>query len=47
MHEQGKLAATLLLEALDEQGDRPRQPRVITVPTRLIVRSTTAPPAAS
>ena len=47
VREQGKLAATLLLEALDEQGDRPRQPRVITVPTRLIVRSTTAPPPAS
>ena len=47
VREQGKLAATLLLEALDEQGDRPRQPRVITVPTRLVVRSTTAPPPAS
>jgi DNA-binding LacI/PurR family transcriptional regulator len=44
VHEQGQLAATLLLEALDEDPDGPAHPRAITVPTRLVVRRTTAPP---
>jgi DNA-binding LacI/PurR family transcriptional regulator len=44
VHEQGRLAATLLLEALDTDHDRPAHPTAITVPTRLIVRHTTAPP---
>ena len=44
VHEQGRLAATLLLEALDEDvGQRTRPPAII-VPTRLVVRRTTAPP---
>ena len=44
VHEQGQLAATLLLEALDEDvGQRTRPPAII-VPTRLVVRRTTAPP---
>jgi DNA-binding LacI/PurR family transcriptional regulator len=44
VHEQGRLAATLLLEALDEGLDGAAHPRAITVPTRLVVRRTTAPP---
>ncbi len=44
VHEQGQLAATLLLEALDADPDGPAHPREITVPTRLVVRRTTAPP---
>ena len=44
VHEQGQLAATLLLEALDDDLDGPAHPRTITVPTRLVVRRTTAPP---
>ena len=44
VHEQGQLAATLLLEALDEGLDGAAHPRAITVPTRLVVRRTTAPP---
>ena len=43
VHEQGRLAATLLLEALDH-NDGPVRPSAITVPTRLVVRRTTAPP---
>lgn len=44
VREQGQLAATLLLEALDEERDEPPTPRAVTVPTRLVVRRTTAPP---
>jgi DNA-binding LacI/PurR family transcriptional regulator len=44
VHEQGQQAATLLLEALDPDLGRLAHPRVITVPTRLIVRCTTGPP---
>jgi LacI family repressor for deo operon, udp, cdd, tsx, nupC, and nupG len=44
VHEQGRLAATLLLAALDGDVDRPVHPSAITVPTRLVVRHTTAPP---
>jgi DNA-binding LacI/PurR family transcriptional regulator len=44
VHEQGRLAATLLLAALDGDDDRPVHPSAITVPTRLVVRHTTAPP---
>jgi DNA-binding LacI/PurR family transcriptional regulator len=47
VHEQGRLAATLLLEALDDDLDRPAHPTAITVPTRLIVRHTTAPPCSA
>ena len=43
VREQGRLAATLLLKAL-EDADGPVQPSAITVPTRLVVRRTTAPP---
>ena len=46
VHEQGQLAARLLLDALAAvDGDRPAEPPALTVPTRLIVRHTTAPPA--
>jgi LacI family repressor for deo operon, udp, cdd, tsx, nupC, and nupG len=45
VHEQGRLAARLLLDAIAADGDRVRQ-KALTVPTRLVVRSTTAPPAA-
>jgi DNA-binding LacI/PurR family transcriptional regulator len=44
VHEQGQLAATLLLEALDDGLDSAAHLRAITVPTRLVVRRTTAPP---
>jgi LacI family repressor for deo operon, udp, cdd, tsx, nupC, and nupG len=44
VHEQGRLAAMLLLDALDEEIDLPGTPPAITVPTRLVVRRTTAPP---
>jgi DNA-binding LacI/PurR family transcriptional regulator len=44
VHEQGRLAATLLLAALDGDARRPVHPSAITVPTRLVVRHTTAPP---
>ncbi len=43
VHEQGRLAAQLLLQAI-ERGDT-FTPETLTVPTRLIVRGTTAPPA--
>jgi DNA-binding LacI/PurR family transcriptional regulator len=46
VHEQGRLAARLLLDAIAADGDRVRQ-KALTVPTRLVVRSTTAPPASS
>lgn len=42
VHEQGRLAAQLLLEAI--RGDRDAEPAAVTVPTRLVVRGTTAPP---
>ena len=42
VHEQGRLAARLLLQAIERGvGDEPPS---ITVPTRLVVRRTTAPP---
>ena len=44
VHEQGRLAAMLLLEALDEEPRPAGHPPAITVPTRLVVRRTTAPP---
>jgi DNA-binding LacI/PurR family transcriptional regulator len=45
VHEQGRLAATLLLQLLEENGSRSLPP-AITVPTRLVVRHTTAAPSA-
>ena len=46
VHEQGQLAARLLLDALAAvDDDPPAEPPALTVPTRLIVRHTTAPPA--
>ena len=47
VHLQGRLAAGLLLDALaDRRAAGPAQePQALTVPTRLIVRATTAPPA--
>jgi DNA-binding LacI/PurR family transcriptional regulator len=42
VHEQGQLAANLLLEALSD-GEGARRPRTLTVPTRLVVRTTTGP----
>jgi LacI family repressor for deo operon, udp, cdd, tsx, nupC, and nupG len=45
VHEQGRLAARLLLDALSPTDGHPIEPRALTVPTRLIVRRTTAPPA--
>jgi DNA-binding LacI/PurR family transcriptional regulator len=42
VHEQGQLAANLLLEALSD-GDGAHRPRTLTVPTRLVVRTTTGP----
>ena len=46
VHQQGQLAARLLLDALAavDDDDRPTEPPALTVPTRLIVRHTTAPP---
>lgn len=47
VHEQGQLAASLLLDMLDAREadpDCPARPRAITVPTRLVVRRTTAAP---
>jgi DNA-binding LacI/PurR family transcriptional regulator len=46
VREQGRIAAQLLLEALDDELDDPPAPPAITVPTRLVVRRTTAPPPA-
>lgn len=45
VHEQGRLAAELLLEVLAADPETPKTPSVVTVPTRLVVRHTTAPPA--
>ena len=47
VHEQGQLAASLLLDMLkarEADPDCPVRPRAITVPTRLVIRRTTAPP---
>lgn len=46
VHEQGRLAAQLLLDALSARSDAEpaRPPQALTVPTRLVVRSTTGPP---
>jgi DNA-binding LacI/PurR family transcriptional regulator len=44
VHEQGQLAAKLLLDALSADPDRPAKPQELIVPTRLLVRKTTAPP---
>lgn len=44
VHEQGQLAARLLLDALATDPDHASVPPAMTVPTRLIVRRTTAPP---
>jgi DNA-binding LacI/PurR family transcriptional regulator len=44
VHEQGQLAAKLLLDALAADPDRVVTPKALTVPTRLIVRRTTASP---
>jgi DNA-binding LacI/PurR family transcriptional regulator len=47
VHAQGRLAATLLLDALGAatNGERPStSAAALTVPTRLVVRATTAPP---
>ena len=41
-HEQGRLAARLLLDAIEADGSP--EPETITVPTELVVRATTAPP---
>ncbi|WP_020575112.1 LacI family DNA-binding transcriptional regulator [Actinopolymorpha alba] len=43
VREQGRLAATLLIEQLLPHP--PATPRVVTVPTTLVVRATTAPPS--
>jgi LacI family transcriptional regulator, repressor for deo operon, udp, cdd, tsx, nupC, and nupG len=45
VHQQGQLAARLLLDALSADGEEQDEPPALTVPTRLIVRHTTAPPA--
>ena len=45
VHEQGRLAAELLLQAI--RGGSAYEPMSVTVPTRLIVRSTTGPPPAT
>jgi len=46
VHEQGRLAAQLLLDALAGPADGlPLVPPALTVPTRLVARATTAPPA--
>ena len=44
VHEIGRISAQLLLEALDCRNGEPEPPRQVTVPTQLVVRSTTAPP---
>jgi DNA-binding LacI/PurR family transcriptional regulator len=44
VHEIGRISAQLLLEALDCPNGEPEPPRQVTVPTQLVVRSTTAPP---
>jgi LacI family repressor for deo operon, udp, cdd, tsx, nupC, and nupG len=44
VREQGQLAAGLLLDVLAADPDDPVKPSAITLPTRLVVRGTTAPP---
>ena len=44
VREQGQMAARLLLDALDDELDDPPGPSCVTVPTRLVIRRTTAPP---
>jgi DNA-binding LacI/PurR family transcriptional regulator len=44
VHEQGQLAAGLLLDVLRADPAQPVVPSAVTLPTRLIVRRTTAPP---
>jgi DNA-binding LacI/PurR family transcriptional regulator len=45
VREQGQLAARLLLESLSAEQDEPFRTEDVTVPTRLLVRQTTGPPA--
>ncbi|MCY7373747.1 MAG: LacI family transcriptional regulator [Spirochaetaceae bacterium] len=45
VHEQGRLAAQLLLDVLATDREHAKQPSAVTVPTRLVVRHTTGPPA--
>lgn len=44
VHEQGRLGAQLLLDTLAGVNQPGWQARELTVPTRLVVRRTTAPP---
>lgn len=44
VHEQGQLAAELLLDMLAADPDHPATPSALIVPTRLVVRHTTTPP---
>lgn len=46
VHDQGRLAAEQVLQALDAAGDTSYEPRQIVVPTRLVARGSTAPPCA-
>lgn len=43
-HPQGLIAAQLLVRALDGEADVPEHPRVTMLPTRLVIRGSTAPP---
>lgn len=45
VHEQGRIAADLLLKAMATGTQAPREVQVITAPTSLVVRRTTAAPA--
>lgn len=45
VREQGRLAAQALLSMLAATSGKPLEPPAITVPTRLVVRSSTAPPS--
>lgn len=45
VHDQGRLAAELLLEHLVAGAEHPVAPTVVTVPTRLVVRRTTGAPS--
>ena len=44
VHEQGRLAAQLLLDMMETDPENPMEPEAVTVPTRLVVRRTTGPP---
>ena len=44
VHEQGRLAAQLLLDIMESDPENPMEPEAVTVPTRLVVRRTTGPP---